>query len=399
MNEKVLRLMHEAEGIHKVRRAANDPVALPKPNQRFVPIPSQFLRPASDLSLDLKHVVKRSVYNRIVSSKKFVFHIVGDTGGINDDAKVQTALAELMEKQIATVDDSDQPSLFYHLGDVVYYNGITLDYPQQFDEPYKHYPAKIVAIPGNHDGQISVMKGDKPDHEASLLGFMQNFCDKKQQYSGYSSYRKTMNQPWPYWTLNAPFITIIGLYSNIDGSLDDKNDTTQYRWLVSELKKVPEEKCLVIAVHHPCYSLDTSHGGYPLILKTLDDAFDESRRMPHAVFSGHVHNYQRFTRKRGDKHIAYVNAGAGGYACNAQVMHNLYHDPKTGKQIKTPYATANKEVTLEKYQQKNPGFLRITADENFLRGEYYIGTFDGSKPPAKAFDSFKIDLKKGKITT
>ncbi|MFI5134740.1 MAG: metallophosphoesterase family protein, partial [Chitinophagales bacterium] len=355
MNEKVLQLMHEAEGTHKVRRAANDPVALPKSNQRFVPIPSRFVKPNPDLNLDLKHVVTRSVYSRIIASGKFVFHMVGDTGGINDDAKVQTSLAELMEKQITSAAAAEKSSLFYHLGDVVYYNGITLDYPQQFDEPYKHYPAKIVAIPGNHDGQISVMKGDKPDHEASLLGFMQNFCDKKQEYSGYSSYRKTMNQPWLYWTLNAPFITIIGLYSNIDGSLDDNKDSTQYDWLVNELKKAPHEKCLVITIHHPCFSLDTSHGGYPLILKMLDQAFDESGRTPHAIFSGHVHNYQRFTRKRGDKQMVYINAGAGGYASNAQVMHKLYHNPKTGKQINPPYATANKEVTLQKYQEKNPG--------------------------------------------
>jgi Calcineurin-like phosphoesterase len=43
------------------------------------------------------------------------------------------------------------PAFFYHLGDVVYYDGEHASYYQQFYDTYLHYPAPIFAIPGNHD--------------------------------------------------------------------------------------------------------------------------------------------------------------------------------------------------------------------------------------------------------
>ena len=386
-----------AFGIHKLRRAPDEPIAFSKPNQRFVPIPSKFKKPKGDLNISLSDIVNPAVITRINAAGKIIFHTVGDTGGIHDDAAVQSSLAAIMEKQITGAQDHDKPSFFYHLGDVVYFNGLTADYPTQFDEPYKYYPAVIMAVPGNHDGQINVSKGDPPDKELSLQGFMENFCDSQQRFSRFSSYRKTMNQPWPYWVLNASFITFIGLYSNIDGSLDDINDSTQYEWLVSQLKKAPADKCLVITIHHPPYSLDTAHGGYHLIGNKLDAAFAEAGRLPNIVFSGHVHNYQRFTRVKNGKDIVYSVSGAGGYANTARIMHKIFEDPKTHKLIKTPFKTKDKEVTLAKYNETNPGFLRISVDKTFLTGEYFIDNFDGSTPPSKPFDSFKMDWTKHKV--
>ena len=57
--------------------------------------------------------------------------------------------------------------------------------------------------------------GDLPDTEPSLYGFLQNFCAP--QRTQISTYRDAMTQPYVYWTLEAPFVTIIGLYGNIDG--------------------------------------------------------------------------------------------------------------------------------------------------------------------------------------
>jgi acid phosphatase type 7 len=48
--------------------------------------------------------------------------------------------------------DGSAPTFFYHLGDVVYYNGQITDYYSQFYEPYNHYNVPILGIPGNHDG-------------------------------------------------------------------------------------------------------------------------------------------------------------------------------------------------------------------------------------------------------
>jgi len=61
------------------------------------------------------------------------------------------------------------PAFCYHLGDVVYYNGEVPEYWPQFYEPYEHYPLPIVAIPGNHDGELLTRSS------ISLEGFHENF--------------------------------------------------------------------------------------------------------------------------------------------------------------------------------------------------------------------------------
>jgi hypothetical protein len=65
----------------------------------------------------------------------------------------------------------DRPSFFYHLGDVVYYDGESANYWPEFYEPYLNYHAPIVAIPGNHDGDVNPATG-----ESSLQAFVRNFC-------------------------------------------------------------------------------------------------------------------------------------------------------------------------------------------------------------------------------
>ena len=46
----------------------------------------------------------------------------------------------------------------------------------------------------------------------------------------------------------------------------------------------------------------------------LDAAFQSSERTPDLVLSGHVHDYQRFTRTMADgRKVPYVVIGNGGY--------------------------------------------------------------------------------------
>jgi len=122
---------------------------------------------------------------------------------------------------------------------------------------------------------------------------MRNFCDDAPSAV---PYRTTMTQPYVYWTLDTPVLTIIGLFSNVEGSLDPRGRSDQQNWLTAELQAAPTNKKLLIAVHHPCYSLDSVHGGCPDILTAIDSAIVASNRRPDAVLAGHVHNYQRFSR-------------------------------------------------------------------------------------------------------
>jgi hypothetical protein len=173
------------------------------------------------------------------------------------------------------------PAFFYHLGDVVYYDGEHGSYYPQFYEPYLHYPAPIFAIPGNHDTDVGV-----PPNHASPEPFMANFCDKKPEHSpdAHDIERTTMIQPNCYWTLNTPLATIVGLATNAPDHGVVKAD--QAKWLVGELKAAPHDQALVVALHHPPLSADGHHGASVAMREMLDKAFADAGRVPDIVLSG-----------------------------------------------------------------------------------------------------------------
>ena len=284
--------------------------------------------------LDLEDVLGRESSNKVASAGKMVFHCVGDTGNAKYGAEAQDSVAEHMEQQVAKhKGKDDQPLFFYHLGDAVYYNGARDKYDEQFYDPYMHYQPPIMAIPGNHDGATP------PPGDYSLQGFVENFCAAQPTHTEMAghSHRTTMIQPNVYWTFKTPLATIIGLYSNVPGRLD-KGSTTQEDWLVAELQAAKNDPCVIVAVHHPPYSLDDTHGSHPPIQASLDRAFTAADKMPTAVFAGHVHNYQRFTRKKNGRKIPYVVAGAGGFAGYSKL-----HQLKAGVTSGIPVEKRNDE--------------------------------------------------------
>jgi hypothetical protein len=364
----------------KPRRAVGDPVSTSKTTPRFImpPPPTK-----TDLTLALADVMDVSA---IEKSGKLILHAVGDTGGVYGP-DVEEAVAGQMEAQYhAAADPASQPAFLYVLGDVIYFNGQSANYVSQFYEPYQFYPPFIFAIPGNHDGDTHVRTGDAPDPEPTLTGFLGNFCAP--QATAVTAYRESMTQPYVYWTLHAPFLTIVGLYSNVDGSLDGRGASAQQNWLTSQLKAAPTDKCLVVTVHHPPYSLDSVHGGSPDVLHALDTAAQASGRMPDAVLSGHIHSYQRFTRTVQNRQIPYVIAGAGGYANRAGLLHKLQLDASK-KELKIPYPTTEAGVVLEAANTKDAGFLRLTVDATTLTGEYFAVPFT-STPATTPFDTFTL---------
>jgi len=371
---------HGAVG--KPRRPDGDPVAELKQITRFEPIPN----PAPQQLAVPFSVFDPARSKAAESAGKLVFHCVGDVGGVNG-AATQQAIADAMEEQLTTAKAADKPAFFYVLGDLVYFNGQQRLYKQEFYEPYQYYRALIFAIPGNHDGDTHVRKGDAPDTELSLFGFFQNFCDSAPRHA--SPYRMSMTQPYPYWTLEAPFVSIIGLYSNAEGSLDATGRSDQQFVLEAQLKAAAKDKRLLVTVHHPPYSLDSAHGGCPDILNALERAFQASGRTPDAVLSGHVHNYQRFSV--GSSKLPYIVAGAGGYAHDARSMHKVQKNLRTKTKDKAkpkPIQTTLEGVVLETYHDEEPGFLRITVSKRSIDFEYYLVPFDDS--PVTLFDTFSV---------
>jgi hypothetical protein len=182
-----------------------------------------------------------------------------------------------------------------------------------------------------------------------------------------------------YFTFDAPFVRILGLYSNVledpgvissqggTNSLDDRRIT----FLTTALKRVKSENytgAVIIAVHHPPFTGDSTDGGSPQMLADIDAACTAAVVWPHAVFSGHAHNYQRFTRTVNGIQIPYLVAGCGGHSPLA-AMRGTY---------RTPYKIDD-TLTLESYDDTDYGYLRVVVNAQTLTIEFHPES-DGGVP-------------------
>jgi predicted MPP superfamily phosphohydrolase len=297
----------------------------------------------------------------IADAETITFIAIGDHGGVKAPGP-QNAVSYAIQKAPAP-----DPAFVYSVGDIVYFYGEEGEYPHQFYEPYAHVKKPIVGIPGNHDGDKDPTK---PAPAPSLAAFMANFCDKAPSIPACDPHfefgRHTQTQPYSDWTLDLRAVTIIGLYSNVPsgGHLEE----SQIKWLTEELAQAAKDKPLIVALHHPPYSVDAHHGGSKHMGDALDEAFAASGRAPDMVLSGHVHDYQRFLRVYGEKKIAYVVIGNSGY----HNLHLLAKDAEAGKEIESG-------VTFEYGDAHEYGFLRLTVSGGKISGEY-TGVHPGTMP-------------------
>jgi hypothetical protein len=168
----------------------------------------------------------------------------------------------------------------------------------------------------------------------------------------------------------------------------------QYNWFVKELATASTNKALIVGVHHAPFSADDEHSGSDTILKVLDRAFEESKRLPDIVISGHVHNYQRFTRKLDKHQIPYIVLGNSGH----WKLHRLQtHD---GNRIKTPFKLPDRDdAVLEKYCDDEYGFMRLHVSAKKLEGKFYCTALPHQqwRKPVKKLDEFKLDLQKHRL--
>jgi len=355
--------------------------------------------------MDLADVAGPDIITGAQVAGKITFHSVGDTGAakVNRSQTAGTAI-----KQEATVADTmaadvssgaaNAPAFFFHLGDVVYQFGEAQYYYDQFYEPYRAYDRPIFAIPGNHDGMV-FGKTSATAQVPSLEAFLRNFCAAKAGPSPDSGglVRSAMSQPGVYFTLDAPFVSIIGLYSNVlDGpgviSSQGGHFTTvgddQLTFLKSELQRLaPDRKAgkraIILAVHHPPLSADSKHSGSDGLSNDIDTACKAAGLWPDMVLSGHAHLYQRFTRRVGQQEIPYVVAGSGGFATTPPLQ-KLPHAPVTVG-----------DHTLEIDPLIDFGYLTLTTDGHQLTVSFNSPATRGSKQ----LDTVTVDLQKGKLAT
>jgi hypothetical protein len=304
----------------------------------------------------------------IQSAGQIVFHSVGDTGSV-DGPSTQSLVADKMVSDFSEENAADVPSFFFHLGDLVYYFGEATYYYDQFYEPYRNYPAPIIAIPGNHDGVVY-----PSDPAPTLDAFLRNMCSATPVVSPDAGglVRTTMIAPGVYFTFDAPFVRILGVYSNVledPGVISDENGTNtvldqrQVAFLTAALERIVTEKyagAVIIAVHHPPFTGGSVHGGSPQMLADIDSACTTAGFWPHAVFSGHSHNYQRYTRTVNNIQTPYLIAGCGGHS-PLSVMRGTY---------RTPYKIDD-TLTLNSYDDTDYGYLRVVVNAQTLTIEFH----------------------------
>jgi hypothetical protein len=237
-----------------------------------------------------------------------------------------------------------------------------------------------------------------------------------------SLHRTPMMQPGVYFTLAAPFVRIIGLFSN---ALEDPGVISneqgggnwaavpayQLEYLTAQLTNIKSSKyagAVILAVHHPPFSYaqkglapSGNHGGSPNMRGEIDGICKQVGVYPHAVISGHAHNYQRYTRTfsfAGSKayQVPFIVCGNSGHDCTPLYIPQKgekYVDP--GKHSNVSYMDTQSvlgttTLTLENFDHTNFGYLKVTANSKQIRIAYQPVALNGK--PSMAVDTVTVEL-------
>ncbi len=359
----------------------------------------------------------------IQTAGQIVFHATGDSGASSlGKLGHELSVADHLTNDFHTSTGADRPAFLFHLGDIVYNFGEAQYYYDQFYEPFRNYAAPIFAVPGNHD---SFLIPNTPAAKAPLTTFSRNFCSASRVVTSEagSLHRTAMTQPGVYFALDAPFVRIIGLFSN---ALEDpgvissqKNQKTkwpgvpdvQLAFLTAQLKNLKAQNypgAVLIAVHHPPFSYAPppkagggggTHLGNTLMLREIDTICQAQGVYPHAILSGHAHNYQRYTRKLSfagkNYSVPFIVAGNGGFNVKPIVYtRGGVTPPPPAPGAPVNYLDPNPAVsatglTIEQSNQTNYGYLRIMVNSKQLRIEFHPVSNTGAPP---GIDTVKVDL-------
>jgi hypothetical protein len=365
------------------------------------PIPPP--RAGAAMQLSLEDFVDSAVMSGIKSAKQITFHAVGDTGAAKVSKSQTAATAIVHEASIADAmahevesGGANPPAFFFHLGDIIYNFGEGKYYYDQFFEPFRGYDRPIFAVPGNHDGMVFGDSADVPQ-TPTLVAFLRNFCsvDSGPSPDAGGLVRSVMTQPGVFFTLDTPYVSIIGLYSNVldgPGVISSQGghypvSDDQLAFLESELSRLKPareagKQGIILALHHPPLSVDGHHGGSTGPSSDIDSICTKVGLWPDLVLSGHAHLYQRFTRRVGSRQIPYIVSGSGGFAAT----------PPQTKAPPAPFTIGDQ--TLEVDPIVKFGYLNITASATEIKVLFRCPTVFG----VQELDSVTVELGSGTIS-
>ncbi|MCI4336757.1 MAG: metallophosphoesterase [Thermoplasmata archaeon] len=360
----------------------------------------------------------------IENAGRIVFHAVGDIGATNTGHyQDEVSVADRMTAECQVTKMQDRPAFLYLLGDLIYDFGQAQDYYGQFYEPYRNYAGPILAIPGNHD---SFIVPGTPVAAEPLTTFMRNFCALTPQATpeAGSLHRTAMTQPGVYFSLDAPYVRIIGLFSN---ALEDPGLISSQggRWggvpdhqlafLTAQLQRVKSEKyagAVLLATHHPPFSFfaessgsSGSHGCSPDMLAQIDQVCRQVGVYPHAFLAGHAHNYQRYTRTvrfpgaPNDYDVPFIICGDGGHNVISLAYSTPGHparEPVNGSSVgyldPNPGVPTPVPLLLNSFDDTDYGYLRVSVDREVLTITYNRAGTGITTPPLVPADVVAVNL-------
>jgi hypothetical protein len=344
--------------------------------------------------LTLADIIGKADAKKIAAKKSISFHAVGDTGHIGGGTEdMQEYVADAMAADFDIAHPANSPAFFFHLGDVNYFDNTDKGYQEQFYVPYKRYPGKIIAIPGNHDGEIYKYDGSSVGQKTTCAAFIRNFVQPQASVppAAGTIYRQMVSQPGVYWSLEAPKLDMIGLYSNVaegPGFIADPTiGNKQKDWLGQTLTKIKAARtgktrnALIIGVHHPFFS-SGGHSGSPQMLTDLDKVCKQCAIMPDVVLAAHSHDYQRYTRyvpfENRNLEIPFIVAGGGGRGLSPHVS--------AASGIRTGDHSYDKSL-------KDYGYLKVTITAAQIEIQFIQVSVNAGVMSKTVFDSVKVDLK------
>jgi hypothetical protein len=369
----------------------------------------------------------------ITKAGRIVFHMLGDSGATTGGRPYQyeLGLIDKLVQDCVSAADNNRPAFLFHLGDLVYDFGESAYYYDQFYAAFRNYPAPILAIPGNHDSFVASIAPasvapQEQGVEAPLSIFMRNFCAEQPIITpeARSLHRTAMTQPGVYFTLDAPFVRIISLFSNAledPGLISSENnywkDVPDYQlaFLEAQLRSIKSSNydgAVLLAMHHPPFSYSANgktdgtakgtHSSSAGMLADIDTICGKVGVYPHAILSGHAHNYQRYTRsfqfQGANITVPFIVSGSGGHHVNPLTRAGYAADP--GFDVDVSYLDAKPVVgkthlAFNHYNDHDYTYLRVSADAKTLSIACYIAA--GKSAIQGRFDKVSVDLRKRQL--
>ena len=350
---------------------------------------------------------------RIKHAGQIVFHSAGDTGATRGP-KTEN---EVIDKMVADFTDEAPaavPQFFYNLGDIVYSFGEHKYYYDQFYDAFRNYPAPIFAIPGNHDG--IVLPPARRHRRRPILALrlprqllrarLRAFAGRRRHLAHHHDPARRLLHPrssaGPH---PRPLLQHAGeprrhllhcrslhRQSEVPAAIRRPARPTSRPPLPASRRR-SFSGAVLIAVHHPPYSFG-KHTGSLVMLKEIDAICKATGVWPHAVLSGHAHNFQRFTRTLGTRQIPFYVIGNGGHGLSRLAQgQTVLRTPQTMPIFAQP--EAGDSIVFENYDDKSYGYLRILVNAQQLRIEYHPAS-DGTSTKTPN-DSVTVDLASGTL--